>query len=87
MKRILFLLSIILPVCAFADQEPGIKYFNDMVALYEKGEYENAKIGFEYCIDHFSSVVSEKNCSYYILECDKKINNKREEIIAKKKGY
>lgn len=86
MNRFLFLLFIILPVYAFADQEPGIQYFNDMVALFEKGDYENALNGFEYCIEKFSSVVSEKNCNYYISECDKKIANKRAEIVAKKKA-
>ena len=86
MKKIFFLLMAILPVCAFADKELGIDYFNDMIALYEKGDYENAQKGFEYCIEQFSAVISEKNCTFYIAECEKKIIKKRADIVAKKKA-
>lgn len=80
MKKILiFLFLSIVPQVLKAEKEPGLEYFNHIMYLYESGQYENAKMGFSYCIEKFSAVVSIENCKNYIDFCDQQLERKRQE--------
>lgn len=87
MKQLFFLLMILVMshLSAFADGgNTGHSYFNSVVVMFNEGKYNNAKDGFQICIDKFSAVVSEKNCREYIRLCEEKIEDSKRKAAAER---
>lgn len=84
MKKIIILAILIFQsICAHAD---GIKYFEHVRALYQKGRYEEARQGFIVCKTVYSKELDVNNIEVWIKDCDAKIYKQKASIKAKREA-
>ena len=84
MKHVFALFSVlVLSIGVLMADNIGRDYYDHVVQLYNQGDYDNAKLGFQFCIDKFKADVSEQNCNEYIRLCNEHIAARQAAILKK----
>lgn len=87
MKHVFALFSVlVLSIGVLMADNIGRDYYDHVVQLYNQGDYDNAKHGFQFCIDKFNADVSVQNCNEYIRLCNKHIAARQAAVLEKKKA-